>query len=238
MASPSPFGCNQRNSLFGGKGKGTPNSKPEPVTLIASKTQVITAIIPFSTPKAAAIRQHMHSNVLHDGQRIFYYRQQNGWTNIALTSTETSPKVTCDPVTTLKIAWREFNSCPFVSPLEIKWEGSNEVLGFDDIDGMETTFDKLPEETDAPNDGPQKTDAEVLFAKLGELEKKVSDVDTKIAYLVNASDKINKLLDQVNEEVGRIPTHPPGTPEPADKTGEPGGSSDPVTVPTKRSRKK
>ena len=52
---------------------------------------------------AAPIRQHMHANVTHDGQRIFIFRQVNGWTNISLDSTDTSPKLTCDPITVLNL---------------------------------------------------------------------------------------------------------------------------------------
>ena len=60
--SSSPFGCNRKN-LFSNKAKEA--APPETVTLIADKSQVITAIIPFSTKQAANIRAHMHANVTY-----------------------------------------------------------------------------------------------------------------------------------------------------------------------------
>ena len=152
--SSSPFGCNQKNSFGSKLSKAKDNSAPEPVTLIADKNQVITAIIPFNTPMAASIRQHMHTTVLNDGQKIFIYRSVNGWTNIALDSSEAAPKLTCDPVTTLIKAWTEFNKCPQVSNITIKWKGSEQALSYDDIAGMEAEFVALPEGTgDADNQG-------------------------------------------------------------------------------------
>ena len=65
----SPFACNKKD-LFGSKAK-KEAAPAEPVTIIADKCQVITAVIPFNTKNAAAIRQWMHAHVLHNGQKIF-----------------------------------------------------------------------------------------------------------------------------------------------------------------------
>ena len=126
----SPFACNRGPSPFGSKlAKAKEAAVPEPVTLIADKSQVITAIIPFQTKQAAAIRQHMHANITSNGQKIFIYRAVNGWTNIALDATEAAPKLTCDPITTLKTAWHEFTNCSAVSTITIKWKDTDTVLG-------------------------------------------------------------------------------------------------------------
>ena len=198
MAS-SPFACNQKNS-FGSKLNKAKESKktPEAVVLIADKSQVITAIIPFNTPNAATIRQHMHANVLEDGQKIFIYRSMNGWTNISLEATEAAPKLTCDPITTPKTAWREFNKCAAVSTVTIKWKGSDNEYGYDDIAGMETEFDPLPEPSDA-NEEPSssKTDAEIIYdhidainKRMDGLENNMTDTLTKLTYVVNGVDKM------------------------------------------------
>ena len=197
MAS-SPFGCNQ-NSLFGKQNKkSTAAAPPEAVELIADPCQVITAVIPFGTKQAPNIRKTMHENITHDGQRIFIYRQVNGWTNISLESTETAPKLTADPITALKTAWREFNSCPFVSAVNIKWKGQNNVLGYDDIDHMETQFVPLP--TGDESDEPKKTDGEVIFDTINEVKDKLVAMDTKISYLTDVIDSIYKMAKDKNGE--------------------------------------
>ena len=204
----SPFGCNQKN-LFGSKAKPKDKPGPEPVTLVANKNQVITAIIPFNTKQAANIRQHMHANVTHDGQRIFLYRAQNGWTNISLESTESAPKLTCDPTQTLIIAWKAFNECPLVNPLQIKWEGSDQVLGYDDIATMETQFEALPDATeDTVQAGSSKTDAEVLYdmitdtnKTIGLLQDKLEGFDAKLAHIVDLVEK-----NATSVEPGETPT--------------------------------
>jgi hypothetical protein len=105
--------------------------------------------------------------VLNDGQRIFIFRQVNGWTNISLESTENAPKLTCHPITALITAWKEFSTCPAVSEVIIKWKGSDDRLTYDDIAGMESQFLPLPEATG--DDTPDKTDAEVLFEAISDL---------------------------------------------------------------------
>lgn len=187
----SPFACNA-NNLFASKAKGKAAvAPPEAVELIADKSQVITALIPFGTKQAANIRKHMHENITHEGQRIFIFRQVNGWTTIALDSTEAVPKLTVDPIIALKIAWREFNACPFVNPLTIKWKGSPNVLGYDDIDLMETQFTPLPtaeEVTD--NTVANKTDGEVIYDAIEALTKKVDSLELKLAHVVDVVDQI------------------------------------------------
>ena len=208
MAS-SPFGCNQKN-LFGSKAKPQVASVPEPVGLVAEKNQVITALIPFQTKKAAEVRQHMHANIIENGQKIFIYRAVNGWTNISLESTETSPKLTCDPITTLKTAYREFTNCGAVSKVTIKWKGSDNELGYDDIDAMEPEFDPLPEETaDTTAAGGSKTDAEVLYDMIAANDKSIAAVLDK----VQATElRLNYIVDIIDKLAGKIVAEPPATP--------------------------
>ena len=163
----------------------------------------------------------MHANILNDGQRIFIYRQVNGWTNISLEATEENPKLTCDPMTTLTTAYREFKNCPNVSEIKIKWDDSEELIPFDEIGHMEALFEDLPEGTnESSGTSNSKTDAEVLYdlieatnnnvtngdtnMKVNELADKVNAIDTKLAYIVNA-------IDQALGKQSQQPTASPAT---------------------------
>ena len=210
----NPFGCNQKN-LFGNKAKPNVAKVPEPVTIEVEKNQVVSATLPYGTPLAAPIRQHMHANVTVDSQRLFIYRSVNGWTNIALDSTDSAPKLTGDPITVVTTAYREFNACPHVSTVNLKWKGTDTLLSFDAIAGMESQFVPLPENTsDDSAAGGSKTDAEVLYdfaednqRKMVEMGTDVDECKTKLTYLVQAIDKIFKKLDQ-DERTPDDPTEP------------------------------
>ena len=198
MAS-SPFGCNPKKSVFGNKTVLDKQAAPEAVLLLADKSQVITAMIPYNSANAAKIRACMHENVQFDGHKIFIYRAINGWSNIALDSTAEAPKLTCDPITALKSAWTAFAACPQVGKLTIRWKGEDKDLNYDDIDGMEGKFDALPDESPAPpaQSVDNKTDAEYLMEKLNVIEKKIELVDMKHANLV-------ELMEQfINREAER-----------------------------------
>ena len=200
----SPFALtSSRGSLFANK-KAVDTSPPEDVVLVASKSQVITAIIPYGTKKSQAIRAFMHANVVSTddstkGARFFIYRQVNGWSTIHLESTEAVPKLTGDPITVLKTAWREFTAnCADVGNVKIKWEGSNEIMGYDDIDGMEGLFDPLPDSTNAnPSTGPAKTDGEMIYeleekiyTKVTAVEANVDTIARRLAHVVDSLDNI------------------------------------------------
>ena len=172
---------------------------PEDVLLVANKSQVIEAMIPFNTKQAANIRRYMHENIVDNGQRIFIYRTNNGWTNISLESTEATPKLTADPTTTLITAWRAFTACPYVKNVTIKWKSSEDVIGFDDIGKM--TFDDLPTSGEEPEAGTSKTDVEILHELLEDIQTKQnamrSEVDeclTKILYMITVVDKTFKAV--------------------------------------------
>ena len=245
MASPNPFGCNQKKSVFGSPAKAKEVKPREPVTLIADKNQVITALIPYNSAHAAVIRQHMHSNITVDNQRLFLFRPVNGWSNVALDSTAENPKLTADPITVLKLAHTKFSECSAVSTVTIKWAGSEEVLNYEDIDKMEPMFIPLPE-----SQGPvaeAKTEGEFLMDKLNEVDNKVDDkilgLDKKIDEVAgqmmrefgekmeSLSGKMDELIDSIhNNAVAPICSVTPTTEnrpkKRARKGGDPSGSLD------------
>ena len=195
MAS-NPFDCNQKKSAFGSPAKAKAVIPRESVTLVADKNQIITAIIPYNSPQAAPIRQHMHSNITIDGQRVFIFRPVNGWTNIALNSTAENPKLTADPITVLKLAHTKFSECPSVSSVSIKWAGTEDVKTYEDIDQMEPMFTPLPESQDPVAEGQAKTEGEFLMDKLNEVDKKVDDK------ILELGKKIDEVAGQMMSEFG------------------------------------
>ena len=194
--SSSPFGCNAKKSSFGNSLKGKEVIPREPVTLVADKNQIITALIPYNSKQAAPIRLHMHSNILIDGQRVFIFRTINGWTNVSLESTESNPKLTADPITVLKLAHTKFSECPAVSTVTIKWAGSDEILTYEDIDQMEAKFDKLPDPQPDADPVSNKGDADYLMDKLNEVDKKVDDK------ILELGKKIDEVAGQMMSEFG------------------------------------
>jgi hypothetical protein len=201
MAS-NPFGCNQKKSVFGSSARAKAVIARESVMLVADKNQIITAIVPYNSPQAAAIRQHMHSNITVDGQRVFIFRPVNGWTNIALDSTAENPKLTADPITVLKLAFTKFSECTAVSTVTIKWAGTDENLTYEDIDQMETKFDKLPDAQPDADPVTNKGDAEYLMDKLNEIDKKVDD---KILELGKKIDEVaGQMMSELADKMGSL----------------------------------
>jgi hypothetical protein len=191
----SPFGCNHGAGKFSPNGKGKDKLTPEPVEATAHTNQVISLVIPFNTKQAPKIRETMHSEILHDNAKIFIFRQVNGWTNISLDSTQSVPKLTADPYTTLKAAWRVFNACPNVSTFTMKRE-DNTVLEYDDIDSL--VFEDLPNGETADDisvDG--SSDLGVVKAMIESLDDKVQDISLKTAHLIDVFPRLSKLTDTV-----------------------------------------
>ena len=209
MAS-SPFNLSSsRSNLFASKAKQKDKPPPEDVTLIVSKSQVISADIPYSTKNANNIRQFMHANVVSDdpetkGQRYFIFRKENNWTTIHLQSTPTKPKLTGDPITVLKKAWVKFNECPEVANVKIKWDHSPDILDYDDIDSMEGQFNPLPGEDETPDveDGEHKTDADVLWDKIDSVEKKIDALAIQMTHVLAS---IEKAFTGENSVVSELP---------------------------------
>ena len=95
---------------------GSPNNKAttpaEPVVIIVCATSIIKLTIPFGTPRAKAIRSYMHTNIVTaDGAKIFIYTDASGWTNVALDSTLSEPKLTEEPAATVRAAKAAFTAC-------------------------------------------------------------------------------------------------------------------------------
>jgi hypothetical protein len=109
------------------------------------------------------------------------------------------------PITTLITAWREFSACPSVSDVVIKWKGTQEELGYDDIAGMDGQFDPLPETTETTPTADDKTDAEVLYDAIQAVDKKVDALDAKLAHLINVGERTYSLVNDGDEPV---PTSP------------------------------
>lgn len=196
MAS-SPFGCNKKSSFgspFKGKEKASP---PEDVTLIADKSQVITAIIPFGTKVSPAIRQFMHANILcPEKKRIFIYRDGNGWTNIDLKSTEQTPMLTANPIYCLKTAYTAFNDCPQVKDVIIKWTDGTVVSDYDAIDDMDGQFIDLPTATEA-EESSSKSEGEVLHEMLAYVMKKMDTLDQRMTIMHEYNESsLKKLRDE------------------------------------------
>lgn len=131
MMNTNPFAVNTKPSPF------TPGKKlisPEPVELIADTNQIVTAVVPFNTPAAPAIRAAMHNQILTpENTKCFIFRPTNGWTNIALDSTGEAPKLTSEPKYLLKVAWRSFQDCQAVSNVTMRLRDGT-PFQFDDID--------------------------------------------------------------------------------------------------------
>jgi len=212
--SSSPFGCNAKKSSLGNSLKAKEAIPREPVTLIADKKyQIITAIIPYNSKQAAAIRQHMHANITIDGQRVFIFRTSNGWTTVALDATESNPKLTGNPITVLKLAFTKFNECTAVSNVTIKWAGSDEIMTYEDIDQMEAQFEPLPDAQPDADIVTTKGDADYLMDKLNEIEKKVDDKvhelgkkieETTGMMMAEIGDKMRSIDGQIDDLISAI----------------------------------
>jgi hypothetical protein len=201
--STNPFGCNKRNSFNSfSTNKAEKKIVPEPVTLIAAKSQVITLNIPFNTPAAQSIRTYMHTHCVSDGvpaQKLFIYRSANGWTNIALDSTEQSPKLTADVYYTLKTAWRTFNDCSHVSNLTMRNEDGS-TFEYDDIDKME--FIPLPDKVDVVQHGEaSRTDAEVILEMIEKVHKKQSEMDGKLDAILAANQTLPRVVSNPTDPI-------------------------------------
>ena len=207
--SASPFDVNRRDSFV----RASPTRKqsaPESVRLTAQLCGIICALIPFQTSKAKAIREWMHANVLtpdDERNRVFIYRQNNGWTNISLKSTAAAPDLTLDPVTTLKIAHAKFNECPDVSDVTIMMEGSNTPITYEQID--EIQFLPLPAPSAdnggvAGPSGTHRTDADTIIDKVdavaSNIDKVADEVKQMKAQVLFIVDTLSKTKAEAEEK--------------------------------------
>jgi hypothetical protein len=78
------------------------------------------------------------------------------------------------------------------------------VLGYDDIDLMETKFVALPTGEDSdPVDG-NKTDGEVIYTAINEIKNKLEVMDAKVSYITNVIDNIYKMIKNKKGETSAI----------------------------------
>ena len=174
-------------------------AKPQPklvskeeATLVANKNQIVTFVIPYNTTGAPHIRGFMHGNVLVNNQRIFIYRAQSGWTNVALDSTADEPKLTCDPYLTLYTAYNEMNKCEHILRVNMRWADGTPI-NIDDVNQLE--FDPLP----SPSSDPEPT-APSLTGPSAVSTTTSSAAST--APVKAVEDKLNVLDEKVNMMMG------------------------------------
>ena len=97
--------------------RATVTSPPEEVSAEFSLEQVVTLNIPFGTAHAAGIRNVVSSRLLNEkNARVFVFRSQPvSWSNIALDSTATAPKITCPPAEIASKLMTILGACASVS---------------------------------------------------------------------------------------------------------------------------
>lgn len=198
----SAFDCNGnrngRNTLGLSNGGsllspgGRPAPPPEPVTLVAQRSQIVEAKISFNTPRANEHRQCLHSKcILDDGSKVFIFRQQNGWTTVHLNSSADNPQLTTDPTSALRIAYPAFMGCAGVSTVTIR-KADGTIVPFDQIAAIE--YDDLPVGGPAADStavvtapSSNKSDAQIIH---DEIIAQATDLKTNVQILATDVDDI------------------------------------------------
>ena len=190
----SPFASPNR-TLFGAKAKDKPKHSPENIQFVVDKNQIVTAMIPFGTHQAQNIRQHMHQHVLTaDGAKVFIFRQSNGWTNVDLQSTATSPKITATPTTVLKIAFAKFSECKEVGTISWKWSHDSTIYGQTDIDNIDAQLIELPAGDEEATLNEAKTDGEMIYDKVVNVEDKVDALSIQATHIIESINKLYRII--------------------------------------------
>ena len=191
----SPFGGSPNRNLFGAKAKDKTKHAPENIMFVVDKNQIVTAMIPFGTHQAQAIRQHMHANVLTaDGAKIFIFRQSNGWTNVDLQSTAASPKITATPTTVLNIAFAKFSECKEVGTISWKWAHDATVYGQTDIANINAQLIELPSGDEEATLNEAKTDGELIYDKIVNVEDKVDVLSIQTTHIIESINKLYRII--------------------------------------------
>jgi len=119
-----------RNGGFGAsvKGKG-PATPLEAFSLKVNQTQIVEFLVPYNTPRAAAIRAWGSTYCIHElsGTRFMIFRPGSpaSWTNVSKESTAAAPKLTISPFDAVRIVRREMAKCPDVSSVTCTdWNGN------------------------------------------------------------------------------------------------------------------
>ena len=200
LSMSSPFDVNRRNTFT----NSSPQKKqmvPEPVTLEADPNQIIKAHLPFNTPQAKTIREHMHTHVKcpQEGTRVFVFRQQSGWTTVALNSTAQNPSLTMEPALVLKLAHAKFNECGAVSEVHMRM-ADGKSFTYDEIDSIAWT--PLPAASDGESaaGSTSKTDAEIIIDNLEALQAKVEASASKIEVM---EVKLGAMFDMLEKSLSK-----------------------------------
>jgi hypothetical protein len=214
------FGPDSNSSRYGGAKLSLPK---EPIVATVQKNQIMQLDIPHQTPRAAGIRNYMHTHMLTDDQRplkIWVYRPATKWTNVALDSTTQDPKLTWLPHATLHKIFL-FEKCDDVSNVQVKkgpgFADEGQLILQEDIEGIE--FDDIqPANTSVTNtpdrkmsDQAQDMNGNTTNSRLVRLEAKLDDtltsVDTKIAHLLNLFEMNAKATNEDEDLNGSANAH-------------------------------
>ena len=196
--------ANAKNSFSSPNSK--PKSPPEAVECTFYHNQILVLKIPFSTARAAEIRNYMHTNILtDDGNKIFLFRQGSGWTNVSLDSTASHPKVTCDPTFALHRVLT-FKNCPAVSTVTIKNGITGELVTTDEeiesiaFETLESNITDTDNSNEASSSG--KTDAEHIMEHINIVREQVAVIVSRderhseqLSHIVKQVDALNRKFD-------------------------------------------
>ena len=180
------------NGLFGNSKKyNKPSGPPEPCELNVGDNQVVKAIIPHGTPRAAAIRELLKTQVLNgEGARIFYWHEEHdAWTNVHFKSTASNPLLGAPPVEAVEKAYDVFNKSSAVSAVKITDE-DGEILTLQQVKAMR--FTSLEESAIAEPEEEEEVD---------EVADAVVELQSAVASLVQTHGELQAKVSRLEDEV-------------------------------------
>jgi hypothetical protein len=192
-------------------GRAKQNTPKEPVTLTCQKNQIFQLKLPFQTPRASGIREFMHSNMLNDdGKKLFIFRKETEWTNVALDASAEDPKTTWLPHATLHKVFL-FEHCQDVSKLTVKLGGGFDEVGHiierEDIEALE--FDPLVPTPSASHQPSTSTPSRASWneawkdemeSRIQSTNGKLESLDSKMAHLIGIMEQNIARSDTPKEE--------------------------------------
>ena len=186
-------------------------SPPENVTADFAMTQVVTLGQPYNTPKAANIRAFCAARLLNnDNQRLFLFRKETGntWTNIALDSTPSVPKLTAPPAEIARKLSTILVSCPDVNQVIMRGPDGERVTA-EDVSNMQ--FTPLEEQAVAPpveEVAAPPADTNAMMRQIKDVDTKVDDLAFMLkADMVELKASLDAKFDWVVKELDRKLTH-------------------------------
>jgi hypothetical protein len=142
----------------------------------------------------------MHANLLNDdGKKLFIFRRETEWTNVALDASTEDPKITWLPHATLHKVFL-FENCQDVSKLTVKLGGGFDEVGHiierEDIEALE--FDALMPTPSASHQPGTSTPArpswneawkDEMESRIQATNGKLESLDSKMAHLIGIMEK-------------------------------------------------